>query len=143
MFKTKISYRGNTYRAAVYQRFEESEKDNFITKIFHEKYYLKIISDNEEWVLTGFYTDYSSGHSPRPQFERMLRDCKNGKIGIIIVRSINRFSHNFSEGLKIIKELAGLSPPVGVYFEEETIFTLNNDAITLLEKLNELASPLS
>lgn len=58
----------------------------------------------------------------------MVRECKAGKIDLIITKSVSRFARNIVDCISIVRELGALNPPVGVFFETEHIFTLKDDS---------------
>ncbi len=59
-------------------------------------YYEKLISDHEGWKLVKIYAKRASGTQikKRPEFMKMLKACKQGKIDLILTKSISRFSRN-------------------------------------------------
>lgn len=59
----------------------------------------------------------------RKQFQRMIHDCRDGKIDLILVKNVSRFMRNQVDCLSYTRELANLSPPVGVVFETDNIDT--------------------
>lgn len=104
------------------------------------KYYENIISKNNNWNLVKIYADYGiSGTSinKRKEFQTMINDSLEGKIDIIITKSISRFARNSEDLLKIVRLLRNNN--VGVYFEEEKIFTLRMESEFLLTVLASVA----
>ena len=87
--------------------------------------YEALIKSNPEYEFAGVYADQGlSGTSEnRPEFQRMLADCRAGKIDLIITKSISRFARNTTIVLDYTRELKQLS--IGVYFEENNINTLS------------------
>ena len=59
----------------------------------------------------------------RPDFQRLLADCRRGKVDKVLVKSISRFARNTRDCLEAIRELRSIG--VGVYFEEQNIDTAN------------------
>ena len=57
----------------------------------------------------------------------MLADCRAGKLDLIITKSVSRFARNLVLCISIVLDLKALSPPVGVFFESESIFSLNEE----------------
>lgn len=85
------------------------------------KYYLDFISLIKEYELVGIYADVGSGTNvkSRTEFNKLIRECKKGKVDLIITKSISRFARNtldFLEVLHMLKE-----KEVEVYFENEKI----------------------
>lgn len=85
-------------------------------------HYTHRINSEKDWQLEGIYTDKGiSGTSvkKRDEFNRMIRRCKQGKIDMIITKSIARFARNTVDCLKYVRTLKDLG--VDVYFEEQGI----------------------
>ena len=79
---------------------------------------------HEDWVLVNIYADEGkSGTSVkgRPQFQRMIDDCKAGLIDCILIKSISRFARNTLDCVSLVRELQGYG--VQIYFEKENIDT--------------------
>ncbi|GHV41021.1 hypothetical protein FACS189490_07150 [Clostridia bacterium] len=113
-------------------RFQNKCDSNVSEAATRKIYYRDEISRYSGGLIADFYEDYGSANVYRPEFERMLSDCRAGQIDFIIVRSISGFSRNIIDGLKALNELLALLPPVGVYFENEGLFLLNpSDALSL------------
>lgn len=64
----------------------------------------------------------------RDAFNRMIADCKEGKIDLIITKSVSRFARNVEDFLGVVRSLAERKPPVGVFFESECVYSLNDDS---------------
>ena len=64
----------------------------------------------------------------RDAFNAMVADAKAGKIDMIITKSVSRFARNVVDFIGIVRNLAEKCPPVGVFFESEAIFSLNEDS---------------
>lgn len=58
----------------------------------------------------------------RDEFNRMIADCKAGKIDMILTKSISRFARNTVDCLKYTRELKALN--IAVFFEKENIRTV-------------------
>ena len=104
------------------------------------KYYENIISKNNNWNLVKIYADYGisgTSISKRKEFQTMINDSLDGKIDVIITKSISRFARNSEDLLKIVRLLRNNN--VGVYFEEEKIFTLRMESEFLLTVLASVA----
>lgn len=122
-------------RVAAYARVS-SDKDAQLHSLSAQiSYYNSYIGSREDWEFAGVYADeaLTGTKDNRPEFQRMLADCRNGKIGMIITKSITRFARNTVTLLATIRELRDLG--IDVYFEKENIHTLSADGelmITLL-----------
>ncbi|HEY5563784.1 MAG TPA: recombinase family protein [Clostridiaceae bacterium] len=60
----------------------------------------------------------------REQFNKMIEDCKAGKIDVIITKSISRFARNTLDYLNYVRLLNDLG--IEVIFEKENIRTLDS-----------------
>lgn len=93
------------------------------------QHYTKIIKDNPDWIFVGMYADEGISGTQvknRVQFKKMIKDAKEGKIDMIIAKSISRFARNTMDTLKYVRELR--DKRVDIYFEKENIHTLNLDS---------------
>ena len=79
------------------------------------------INNHEGWVLAGIYSEQASGtrFDNRDAFNRMMKDCRVGKIDYIITKSISRFGRNTLPFLQSFNELMGLD--ITIYFEMERL----------------------
>lgn len=101
----------------------EQQAKSFEIQVEH---YTNMIKNTPGWRYVDIYGDDGiSGTSiyNRPEFQRMMRDCRKGKLDLIVVKSVSRFGRNTAESLQCIRELKDLG--VGVLFEKEGINTLN------------------
>lgn len=89
--------------------------------------YEGLIKSNPEYEFIKVYVDQGiSGYSEnRPAFQEMLSDAREGKLDLIITKSISRFARNTVTVLKVARELKNLG--VGIFFEEQNINTLSRD----------------
>ena len=118
-------------RVAVYVRVSTDNINQTSSYELQKNYYEDLVRRHENWTLVKIYADEGiSGTSlkKRDDFVRMIRDCKEGKIDLIITKSVSRFARNIVDCIGITRELGSLKPPVGVFFETEHIFTLKDDA---------------
>ena len=95
-------------------------------------YYSKLIQDNPNWQYCGVYADEAKTGTKdsRPEFQRLLEDCKQGKIDMIITKSISRFARNTLTVLETVRELKKLG--IDVYFEKENIHSLSEEGELML-----------
>ena len=96
-------------------------------------YYSELIQGNPEWIYVGVYADsFISGTKTdnRVELQRLLADCKAGKINMILTKSISRFARNTVDLLKIVRRLRELG--ISVRFEKENIDSLTADGELML-----------
>ena len=111
-------------RVAAYARVSTDSTDQANSFLAQMEHYNRVIAANENWTMVDVYADRGvSGTSAkkRPDFQRMLADCRQGRIDKILVKSISRFARNTKECLEIVRELKSIG--VGVAFEEQNIDT--------------------
>ena len=127
-------------RVAAYCRVStemEAQEGSFEMQV---SYYKSLITSNPEYKLVEVYGDQgASGRTlhRRPEFQRMIRDCEAGKIDLILSKSISRFARNLPDCIRTIRHLSALD--VGVYFERESLDTLNPNMELLLNCLAAIA----
>ena len=102
-------------------------------------YYSNLIQRNPEWRYAGVYVDeaLTGTKDNRKGFQRMLADCRAGKIDRIITKSISRFARNTVTLLETVRELKTLG--VDVYFEEQNIHSMSGDGELMLSILASFA----
>ena len=96
-----------------------------------KKYYEDFVVKHPKWRLVKIYADEGiSGTSlkHRDAFLSMIADAKAGKLSLIICKNVSRFARNVKDFLEVIRDLSELKNPVGVFFESEAIFSLNEDS---------------
>lgn len=90
-------------------------------------YYSELIQSNPKWEYAGVYADdgITGTKSTRAEFQRLLQDCEDGKIDIILTKSISRFARNTVDLLETVRHLKELG--IEVRFEKERINSLSGD----------------
>ena len=86
--------------------------------------YTAFIQSNPMWRFVAVYADQASGlHTKnRPGYRKLLRDCRRGKIDLILVKSLSRFGRDAREAIATIRKLKQMN--VGIYIELGGIFTM-------------------
>ena len=118
-------------RVGIYVRVSTDDIRQTTSYELQKKYYEDFVNRHPNWTLVGIYADEGiSGTSlkHRDAFNRMIKDCKEGKLDLIITKSVSRFARNVMITIGTVRDLAHLKPPVGVFFESECIFSLNDDS---------------
>lgn len=122
-------------RVAAYARVS-SAKDAALHSVSAQiSYYNEYIANHPGWDFAGIYADegITGTKDARPEFQRMLADCRVGKIDMIITKSITRFARNTVTLLETVRELKLLD--VDVYFEEQDIHSLSSNGELMLTLL--------
>ena len=114
-------------RVAAYARVSTGKDAMLHSLAAQVSYYSDLIKRNPEWEYAGVYADegLTGTKENRPEFQRMLSDCRAGKIDMILVKSISRFARNtvtLLETVRVLKEMG-----ISVYFEEQKIDTMSGD----------------
>ena len=118
----KTTYRA--LRVAAYCRVSTKQEEQLHSYETQVKHYTERIQAENGWILEGIYADKGitgTSYKKRDEFNRMIRRCKQGKIDMIIVKSIARFARNTVDCLKFVRMLNDLN--VVVYFEEQGIYS--------------------
>lgn len=127
-------------RVAAYARVSTDSEDQLNSFESQVKYYNEKINKNNEWLFVEVYADESiSGTQDykRSNFMRMIQDSLNGKIDLILTKSISRFARNTLDTLKYVRMLKEKN--VAILFEEENINTLEMAGELLLTILSSVA----
>lgn len=118
-------------RVAIYVRVSTDDVRQTTSFELQKQYYEEFVVKHPNWTLVKIYADEGiSGTSlaKREQFNAMIADAKAGRIDLIITKSVSRFARNVVDFIGIVRNLAEKTPPVGVFFESEAIFSLNDDS---------------
>lgn len=129
-------------RVAVYVRVSTDNLGQETSYELQKNYYEEFVLKHPNWTLVRIYADKGiSGTSTkhRKDLNQMLADCKNGKIDLIITKSVSRLARNTVDCISMVRSLAELRQPVGVFFESECIFSLNEDTSMPLSFLASIA----
>ena len=126
-------------RVAAYARVS-SGKDAMLHSLAAQvDYYSTYIRHHPGWEYVGVYADEAKTGTKdsRENFQRMLADCRAGRIDHIITKSISRFSRNTVTLLETVRELKELG--ISVYFEEQSIDTATADGELMFSVLASYA----
>ena len=122
-------------RVAAYARVSSDKDAAFHSLEAQTEYYEQYVAAHPDWQLVGIYSDngISGTTINRPEFQRMLQDCRDGKIDLVVTKSITRFARNTVILLETIRELKKLG--VDCYFEKEDMHSISPDGELLLTLL--------
>lgn len=116
--------RPDILRVAAYCRVSSDSADQLHSYATQIKEYTEQINSHTGWELVDVYADEGltgTRMDKREDFNRMLADCRKGRIDKVLVKSISRFARNTRDCLASLRELSRLG--VSVYFEKENIDT--------------------
>lgn len=128
------------YNVAAYVRVSTEKDDQLNSFESQQKYYNQKINEHDNWKLIEIYADEGitgTSSKKRSEFNRMMNDAFQGKIDIIITKSISRFARNTVDTLKYVRLLKTRNVPV--IFEEENINSLTTNGEFLLTVLSSVA----
>ncbi|MBP5609128.1 MAG: recombinase family protein [Lachnospiraceae bacterium] len=129
-------------RVAVYARVSTDDPNQTSSYELQKNYYEDMVTKKDNWELVDIYADEGiSGTSlaHRDSFKRMIADCMEGKIDLIVTKSVSRFARNILDCIGYVRELKSLDPQVGVFFETENIYTLDDRSEMALSFIATLA----
>ena len=126
-------------RVAAYARVS-SGKDAMLHSLAAQiTYYQNLITSHQGWEFAGVYADeaITGTKDTREEFQRLIQDCKDGKIDLIIVKAISRFARNTVTLLETVRMLKSLN--IDVFFEEQNLHTLSAEGEMVLTFLASFA----
>lgn len=129
-------------RVAVYARVSTDDPRQTSSYELQKNHYEDMVSRKPGWKLIKIYADEGiSGTSlkHRDAFVEMIKDCRKGEIDLILTKSVSRFARNILDCVGYVRELKTLSPPVGVFFEAENLYTLDKNSEMALSFISTLA----
>lgn len=118
-------------RVVIYVRVSTDDVKQTTSYELQKKYYEDFVVHHPNWTLVRIYADEGiSGTSrkKRKDFNQMIADAKAGMFDMIICKNVSRFARNVTDCIGIVRDLAALKHPVGVFFESECIFSLRDDS---------------
>ena len=111
-------------RVAAYCRVSSDSDDQLNSFAAQNKHYIDMIQSHAMWELADIYADEGitgTSAKKRDDFQRMLADCRKGRIDKILVKTISRFARKTTDCLEALRELKALG--ISVFFEEQNIDT--------------------
>lgn len=125
---------------AGYARVSTDHEDQISSYAAQVDYCTKYIKERDDWEFAGMYTDEDvtgTSTKKREGFTRMIKDALDGKIQLIITKSVSRFARNTVDCLTTIRKLKASG--VEVYFEKEGIWTLDSAEELLITVLSSIS----
>lgn len=116
--------RAKKLRVAAYIRVSTDSDDQLNSFAAQNTYYTDLITSNPDWEFVDIYADKGitgTSAEKRDDFQRLLQDCRRGRIDRVLTKSSARFARNTKESLMAARELKTLG--IGVYFEEQNLNT--------------------
>lgn len=130
-------------RVAPYARVSTDSEEQLNSYKSQVAYYTDLVEKRIDWILVEVYADEAitgTQVTKRENFQRMINDCMDGKIDMIITKSISRFARNTLDTLKYVRIVRMLKERnIAVLFEDENINTMTMDGELLLVILSSVA----
>jgi DNA invertase Pin-like site-specific DNA recombinase len=127
-------------RVAAYARVSTDMEEQLNSYEAQVDFYTGHIKANAEWDFVEVYTDEgisATSTKKRDGFNRMIQDALDGKIDLILTKSVSRFARNTVDSLTTVRQLK--EKGVEVYFEKENIYTLDSKGELLITIMSSLA----
>lgn len=127
-------------KVAGYARVSTDFEEQLTSYAAQVDYYTKYIQKREDWEFVKVYTDEgisATSMAHRDGFNQMIADALDGKIDLIITKSVSRFARNTVDSLTTVRKLKEKN--VEVYFEKENIYTLDSKGELLITIMSSLA----
>ena len=127
-------------RVAGYARVSTDSEEQLTSYEAQVDYYTQHIKANPDWQFVAVYTDEgisATNTKRRDGFNRMVQDALDGKIDLIVTKSVSRFARNTVDSLTTVRKLK--EKGVEVYFQKENIYTLDSKGELLITIMSSLA----
>lgn len=127
-------------KTAAYCRVSTDKEEQDGSYEMQEQYFTDIINSDPDKELVGIYGDRGKSGlkiSGRPGLQRLLDDCKAGKINLILTKSISRFARNMAECAQMVRDLNKLG--VKIVFEKENINSADEKSALIMNIFSAIA----
>ena len=126
-------------RVAAYARVSSVKDAMHMSLANQVSYYSGLIQRTPGWQYAGVFADdgMTGTKEDRPEFQRLLSECRAGHIDLVLTKSLSRFSRNTLSTLDLLRELKDIG--VDVFFERENIHSMSGDGELMLTILSSFA----
>lgn len=127
-------------KVAGYARVSTDHAEQVTSYEAQVEYYTRYIKERDDWEFIGMYTDEgisATNTRHRNGFKQMIEDALNGKIDLIVTKSVSRFARNTVDSLTTVRKLK--EKGIEIYFEKENIWTLDAKGELLITIMSSLA----
>jgi DNA invertase Pin-like site-specific DNA recombinase len=127
-------------RTAAYARVSTDSEEQVTSYEAQVDYYTNYIKSRDDWEFVDIYTDdgiSATNTKHREGFRRMIADALDGKIDLIVTKSVSRFARNTVDSLTTVRQLK--EKGIEIYFEKENIWTLDSKGELLITIMSSLA----
>lgn len=129
----------NKLKVAAYCRVSTGREEQLSSYTNQSRFYTELITSKSEWELVGIYADKGTATklSNRKELLRLLDDCKEGKVDMIITKSVSRLCRNTLDFINIIEQLESYN--VDIFFEKENLKLSDKNSRFVLNILSSIA----
>ena len=130
----------NKRKVAGYARVSTEKDEQFNSYEAQIEYYTRLINSHEDWEFVNIYTDEGitgTNTKKRIGFRTMIKDALEGKIDLIVTKSVSRFARNTVDSLTTIRELKNNNTEI--FFEKENIWTFDEKGELLITIMSSIA----
>lgn len=126
-------------KVGIYCRVSTNSKEQLKSLSAQVSGLTRIIASMPQWLLVDVYMDIASGksQSSRPEFVRMVEECKGHKLEIILTKNVSRFGRDTVEVLSSLREIK--NEGVRVIFEQESLDTAITDSNLMISIIEAIA----
>lgn len=127
------------YRVAIYCRVSTAHNEQEESLQSQLEYYREFVCGHQDWICVGEYADIKSARSihAREQFEQMIQHCMEGRIDIVITKTVSRFGRNTVDTLSVLRKLKEKN--VDVFFESQGLHSCEGNDELLLSVMEAIA----
>ncbi len=139
-FSSTILVHEEKKRVAAYARVSTENEEQLTSYEAQVDYYTRHIQSKDEWEMVEVYADEgisATSRKKRDGFNRMIADALDGKIDLILTKSVSRFARNTVDTLTTVRQLKERG--VEVFFEKENIYTMDSKGELLITIMSSLA----
>ena len=130
------------FRVCAYCRVSTDNDEQLSSFELQQAHYRHLAEEHPNWDLKHIFADEGiSGTSTkkREDFNEMIEACLNGEYDLIVTKSVSRFARNLVDCISLIRKLKVLTPPVGVFFETDNLYTLSENSELMISFLATFA----
>ena len=130
------------FKVCAYCRVSTDNDEQLSSYELQQAHYKHLAEEHPNWDLKHIYADEGiSGTSTknREEFNEMIDACMNGVYDFIVTKSVSRFARNLVDCISLVRTLKSLTPPVGVFFETDNLYTLSENSEFMISFLAAFA----
>lgn len=140
--KANLYGANHIYKTCAYCRVSTDNDAQLSSFELQQEHYKQLVGQHPNWDLRHIFADEGiSGTSMknRDEFTEMIDRCMAGEFNLIVTKSVSRFARNLVDCITLVRKLKNHTPPIGVFFETDNLFTLSEDSELKLSMLATFA----